>query len=367
MSIRTYILSVTLFSLANVGIGAHSVLAQNKTDTISIKTGCLDYNGRTSEVSLSKSLFDSNTDSISFISTDEAKRSLNKLLSYAGINNSTVKIQPGPVPNAAAIIYGGTRYIVYDDAFMKRISAVKTDNTLDWAALSVLAHELGHHFQGHTLSANGSNPAIEIQADYYSGFLLQKMHATLDQAQAVMKEFGTDSGTLTHPARKERLEAIKSGWTDAQNLAEGDVSLANGIDPNRYYFVQSKVSGLNLDVLGASRAVGNRIVQAVPNPDQVWIFIPAGDGYYYIQSKISGLNLDVSSGSKAIGNRIVQAVRDPQQVWKLIPAGDGYYYIKSKISGLNLDVSGAQKEVGTQIVQAVQDPNQVWRLIPATR
>ena len=133
-----------------------------------------------------------------------------------------------------------------------------------------------------------------------------------------------------------------------------------------WFYIQSRVSNLFLDVNGGSRDVGGAIVQANQNPNQVWKFIPSETkDYYYIQTVVSGLYLDVDGGKKNVGNRIDQAKQDHEQIWKLIPAGDGYYYIQSKVSGLNLDVNGGSKDVGASIVQAKQDPNQAWKLIPA--
>jgi hypothetical protein len=133
-----------------------------------------------------------------------------------------------------------------------------------------------------------------------------------------------------------------------------------------WYYIQSKVSSLNLDVLGGSRDVGGHIVQAAPNPAQVWQLIPTGEGWFYVKSGVSGLNLDVFGGGTTVGTHIVQAVENPAQVWKFNDAGAGWYYVQSKVSGLNLDVLGDSTEIGAHVVQANQNAQQVWRLIPAS-
>ncbi|MDQ4141622.1 MAG: membrane-binding protein [Bacteroidota bacterium] len=116
------------------------------------------------------------------------------------------------VPNAAAVIYNGKRYILYNPRFVAEVNnAVKTD----WAAVSILAHEIGHHLNGHTLIRGGSNPADELEADEFSGFVLRKMGATLQQAQAAIAALTDESYSATHPGRSSRLTAISTGWQNA--------------------------------------------------------------------------------------------------------------------------------------------------------
>ena len=51
------------------------------------------------------------------------------------------------INNAAATSYKGIRYILYDKEFMQLINS----RTNDWASLAILAHEVGHHINGHAL------------------------------------------------------------------------------------------------------------------------------------------------------------------------------------------------------------------------
>ena len=112
---------------------------------------------------------------------------------------------PGPGPCT------GRRYIVYDPWFLQDIE----QNTDMWGPISVMAHEVGHHLQGHTVFGEGSNPPIEIDADFFSGFVLQRLGASLESAQAVMRLYGSERGSSTHPPRRARLQAIEMGWRDA--------------------------------------------------------------------------------------------------------------------------------------------------------
>jgi hypothetical protein len=128
------------------------------------------------------------------------------------------EVRTANIENAAAVIYNGKRYILYNERFLAAINnAVHTD----WAGVSILAHEIGHHLNGHTLTQKGSNHADELEADEFSGFVLRKMGASLEESQAAMKLLSDERSSSTHPGRSHRLAAISRGWqnADAQLLA----------------------------------------------------------------------------------------------------------------------------------------------------
>jgi len=99
-------------------------------------------------------------------------------MKYTGLLSNFI-IKTADVPNAKASISGSTRYVLYNQLFMKR---VKQQTNTDWAAISILAHEIGHHLSGHTLDDQGTRPNKELEADRFSGFVLAKMSATLEEA-----------------------------------------------------------------------------------------------------------------------------------------------------------------------------------------
>jgi hypothetical protein len=116
------------------------------------------------------------------------------------------------VPNAAAVAYNGKRYLLYNPKFL---AAVNRAGHTDWASISILAHEMGHHLNGHTLRNGGSQPQDELEADEFSGFVLRRLGASLAQAQAAMATVSDDQGSATHPGRMPRLAAISQGWNRA--------------------------------------------------------------------------------------------------------------------------------------------------------
>ena len=116
------------------------------------------------------------------------------------------------VANAAAVVYDGRRYLLYNPAFL---AAVNRAGHTDWAGISILAHEMGHHLNGHTLRPGGSQPQDELEADEFSGFVLRRLGASLAQAQAAMATVSPTENSATHPGLQPRLAAIGQGWTRA--------------------------------------------------------------------------------------------------------------------------------------------------------
>lgn len=118
------------------------------------------------------------------------------------------------VENAAAVVAGGKRFLLYNPNF---VAAVNRASRTDWAGVSILAHEIGHHLNGHTLQGGGSNPADELEADEFSGFVLRKMGASLAEAQTALAVVSQDYDSPTHPGRSTRLAAINRGWQQASS------------------------------------------------------------------------------------------------------------------------------------------------------
>jgi hypothetical protein len=133
-----------------------------------------------------------------------------QVLSYAGLPQS-FDVYSANIYNAAALMVNGKRVILYDPQLIADIENI-TDH--DWPAVSILAHEIGHHLAGHTL-AEAYNRDFELEADYFSGFILQKMGATLLEAQSVMNLLRDHPNMTDHPPQADRLTAIEHGWQEA--------------------------------------------------------------------------------------------------------------------------------------------------------
>jgi hypothetical protein len=142
---------------------------------------------------------------------DAARQVIEKILSVVGLRPN-FEIRAANVPNAAAVILKDKRYILYNPKFISQINYASGNN---WAGISIIAHEIGHHLNGHTLQKNGSRPDLELEADEFSGFVLNKLGADKDDAQAAMNVAASQKSSHTHPARKDRLVAISDGWNNA--------------------------------------------------------------------------------------------------------------------------------------------------------
>ncbi|MGB1308234.1 MAG: hypothetical protein ACPG6B_04945 [Oceanihabitans sp.] len=152
---------------------------------------------------------------LGFSANEDAEIAVESILEQVGILKRIFELRSCPnINNAAAINItdekGDTqKYILYDLAFMKRISD-QADS--DWAAKSVLAHEIGHHIFDHSLNNKGSNHKWELEADYWSGWAMGKLGASLTQAQSAIQSLRYEKATRTHPAKADRLAEIEKGW-----------------------------------------------------------------------------------------------------------------------------------------------------------
>jgi len=181
-----------------LGLLFYSGFSQNK---ITINKSCSYYGEKTP------------TNVYTFSSDGEAQSILNMILSASGLS-SNFKLVAGNVPNAVAVILLNSktkepeRYIIYNQTFMYNIE--KRINY--WASVSILAHEIGHHLNGHSLMPGGSRPSLELEADKFSGFVLATLGANLEDAQAAINNLVSEEGSLTHPPKSARLAAIANGW-----------------------------------------------------------------------------------------------------------------------------------------------------------
>jgi hypothetical protein len=141
----------------------------------------------------------------------DAAGMIQKIVDASGLVQN-FDVAAAAIPNAAAVSSGGIRHIYYNPDFIRDLPR-RTGTK--WAPVSVLAHEVGHHLNGHALGRGGSRPQLEIEADAFSGFILQRLGASLADATAVIRLLGSQSRSSTHPNKAQRLAAITSGWIKA--------------------------------------------------------------------------------------------------------------------------------------------------------
>lgn len=202
----TRLLLIILSSTAS-----HFILAQTNTTSIVLPTQI-----STGEISNIENCcgYNSHLTNKKIIITLAAKREtdiITKILSFTGLPVN-FQIFSANISNAAALIIGVERIILYDPSLLK---VVDLKSNTYWTSISILAHEIGHHLYGHTLSANSNLLQKELEADKFSGFVLYKMGASLEQSIAAITLFGDNTDSQTHPSKVRRIEAIKNGWNEA--------------------------------------------------------------------------------------------------------------------------------------------------------
>ncbi len=147
-----------------------------------------------------------------------AKEAVYRIVRHSGLLPNFVVREDATVPNAVAYIKGHDRVIAYNAAF---VSSILDSTRTSWAAVSILAHEIAHHLLGHTLDPEAVHPGDELACDRYSGFILQRMGVSRDDALASMEVACDVHGTRRHPPRHARLAAIAQGWEESDHLAHG--------------------------------------------------------------------------------------------------------------------------------------------------
>ncbi|TGE24034.1 membrane-binding protein [Hymenobacter aquaticus] len=196
------------------------------------------------------------------------------------------------VQNAAAVVYNGKRFLLYNPQF---VASVNRAGRTDWAGTSILAHEMGHHLNGHTLRPGGSQPADELEADEFSGFVLRKMGASLAEAQAAMAVVSDEEASPTHPGRSTRLAAIGKGWQQAntqilassRTAAPSSAPVAIASRPTPVRSVSSTVAPLNV--------VGQIVFR--DNPEE----------RYYLTSRLNVVRMLNNSGTGQVVGRVTRS------------------------------------------------------------
>ncbi|HTN17913.1 MAG TPA: hypothetical protein VL092_09550, partial [Chitinophagaceae bacterium] len=110
---------------------------------------------------------------------------------------------------SATIIENGKRAIIADHLFLNKVDK---DAGTKWAAISIIAHEVGHHIAG--FSRRATSQEGELDADYWSGYILYKLGAGREASVKCIMFYGTEYDSGSHPNKYARAEAIRTGWND---------------------------------------------------------------------------------------------------------------------------------------------------------
>ena len=157
----------------------------------------------------------------------EAEAILNTLIKVTDFSDTIIHLRASDVGLAVALVDNQKRYIIYDETFIKKAKK-KGD---EWAIYFVFAHELGHHFYGHTLLGIDERLTREMLADEFAAKTLAKLGATQTQTLAAL-QFFNEKRTETHPSKATREQIMIVNWKKGIKNKE---ELAN---KNKKYEVQ---------------------------------------------------------------------------------------------------------------------------------
>ena len=175
-----------------------------------------------------------------FMDDKDAHSYLDKICDAAGIANNFLMVPCSAIDNCVAINRDGDAFILYDNQFFNKLKSISlgfitekkisSTTTQDWQALTILAHEIGHHLNQHfskSVLQNVSRIDLELQADEYSGGIMYKLGASLIDAESVFNAL-PEKATLTHPGRTARLTAFEKGFNKVKKKAVvADASIAD--------------------------------------------------------------------------------------------------------------------------------------------
>ena len=173
----------------------------------------------------------------SFGNDAQVTDAIDKMMAKIGANNRFIIASCDKIDNCQAVFHKEKPYILYNPDFLRAVKRMQFTETQfqkkeDWEALTVLAHEIGHHVNQHVnnASASASPLDLELEADFFAGSMMYRMGATLEQAQQVMNhEMVPTTDSYTHPARQRRLDAIAQGYKLAQESLIGMDSDQDGV------------------------------------------------------------------------------------------------------------------------------------------
>jgi tetratricopeptide (TPR) repeat protein len=151
----------------------------------------------------------------------EAENALDKILNVIGASKRFVLQPCDNINNAVATSYKGIRYILYDKDFLNSLNYGN-----NWGNLFILAHEVGHHINGHSLDlvlyisetveakTLEQRRQQEIEADEFAGFVLAKLGGPLSSAEQSISSISSnkDDTYSTHPSKGKRFAAVKRGF-----------------------------------------------------------------------------------------------------------------------------------------------------------
>lgn len=143
--------------------------------------------------------------------SEKALQIMEEILNATSLPPKTFQLRSSNVTNAVATKENGIRYILYSQEFLAKVE--KSANS-KWAVYSILAHEIGHHLLNHDFEETDPNKRkkMELEADEYSGRILNTLCALESDALAAINSMETPTSSHNYPVLSARIEVIANGW-----------------------------------------------------------------------------------------------------------------------------------------------------------
>ena len=199
-----------------------------------------------------------NLNSDNNFSAELAYESLDKILFQIGASRDKFIIQPCPnISNALATQLGGVRYILYDPIFMTKVS----DNfkNSNWGEIFILAHEVGHHINNHSLDlllyekineeSKSKQREQELDADLFAAFIIARLGGSYEEITSVIKNIANDINDhkSSHPSLQKRLEAVKVGFERGVNKNGEKFYNLTSLKSSDEYFNRALINELKMN------------------------------------------------------------------------------------------------------------------------
>lgn len=187
-----------------------------------------------------------------FTTEKEANEALDKILNVIGASKNFTLVPCDDISNALAVTFKGERFILFDGEFMRKI----TQLTNNWANLFILAHEVGHHINGHTrdflLATVLDDQSLadrrkeELEADEFASFIVSRLGASYAQIEETIDLIASNESDQysTHPSYDKRIAAVKKGFDRA--YSSSGTSKSNSSNRNKSSVVISSSASNDL-------------------------------------------------------------------------------------------------------------------------
>ncbi len=288
-----------------------------------------------------------------FTNTERAYREIEKIMKLAGIPMNFTVCKTKKINNAyAALDPKGVRYIVYDDSFLKSFDS----DSSRYETITALAHEIGHHLSGHTLSLSfqaykadtakfcvpesknfdktkcddiklkylKESRIQELEADKFAGFIMNKYGASLQQIFSLYYKITSNynDSLSTHPNLDKRLGAVRAGFELADLYNSANIT----------YVDIEKIKGrkVEIEISDLTRINRNILVDKIR-------YCIISDAPLYVTNNIKGQELVTYTGGNYVNqDKIIQYIGTKENFY-LIDKPDEYFILVNVFIGLRYD------------------------------